>query len=263
MPKHKNQLMLFPSSNLFNILLLSWIALAAVTFILLLFISAPYGRHLRKGWGPNLSNRLGWILMEAPSALLMLVYFLTGSEPRNITMLVFLIIWEVHYLHRSLIFPFRFSSAKRDMPLVVIGMGIFFNIGNTFFNGLHLFHFSTDYPTSWLYDPRFIVGVAVFICGFVINQYADHVLFSLRRRGEKGYKIPHGGLYRWVSCPNYFGELLEWTGWALATWSLAGFSFALWTIANLVPRALSNHKWYKQQFADYPDNRKAIIPYIL
>jgi protein-S-isoprenylcysteine O-methyltransferase Ste14 len=88
-------------------------------------------------------------------------------------------------------------------------------------------------------------------------------LFSLRRRGEKGYKIPHGGLYRWISCPNYFGELLEWTGWAIATWSLAGFSFALWTFANLVPRALSNHKWYRQKFADYPKNRKAIIPYIL
>ena len=255
--------MLFPSFNLFNFLQLFWIALAVGTFLLLLYISAPYGRHLRKGWGPNLSNRLGWILMEAPSAVLMLVYYLTGSGQRSITMLVFLIVWEVHYLHRSFIFPFRFSSAKRDMPLLIIGMGIFFNAANTFFNGLHLFHFSLDYPVSWLSDIRFISGMVLFVAGFAINQHADHVLFSLRRPGETGYKIPRGGLYRWISCPNYFGELLEWTGWAMATWSLAGLSFALWTFANLVPRALSNHKWYNEQFPDYPKNRKAILPYLL
>jgi 3-oxo-5-alpha-steroid 4-dehydrogenase 1 len=255
--------MLFPSNQLFNILLLSWIGLAIATFILLLFVSAPYGRHLRKGWGPSLSNRLGWIIMETPSALLILAYFLTGSGPRNATMLVFLIIWEVHYLHRSLIFPFRFSSAKKDMPVLVIAMGMFFNIVNTFFNGVQLFHFSPGYPSSWLGDPRFIFGAAVFICGFVINQYADHVLFTLRRPGETGYKIPRGGVYNWISCPNYFGELLEWTGWAIATWSLAGFSFALWTFANLVPRALANHSWYRLQFPEYPRKRKAMIPFLL
>lgn len=255
--------MLFPSFNLFNFLQLFWIALAVGTFLLLLYISAPYGRHLRKGWGPNLSNRLGWIIMEAPSAVLMFVYYFTGSSQRSLTMLVFLIVWEVHYLHRSFIFPFRFSSAKRDMPLLVIGMGIFFNTANTFFNGLHLFHFSPDYPVSWLSDFRFAGGIVLFFAGFAINQYSDHVLFSLRHPGETGYKIPRGGLYRWISCPNYFGELLEWTGWALATWSLAGLSFALWTFANLVPRALSNHKWYKEQFPDYPKNRKAILPFLL
>jgi 3-oxo-5-alpha-steroid 4-dehydrogenase 1 len=255
--------MLFPSFNLFTILLLSWLALAICTFILLFFVSAPYGRHLRKGWGPNLSNRLGWMIMEFPSALLMLVYYANGSGPRSITMLVFLIIWEVHYMHRTFIFPFRLPGEKKDMPIIIIFMGIFFNTGNTFFNGLHLFNFSPDYPESWLYDPRFIVGAAVFICGFVINQYADQVLFNLRKPGETGYKIPKGGIYRFISCPNYFGELLEWTGWAIATWSLAGLSFAVWTVANLIPRALSNHNWYKRQFPDYPKERKAIIPYIL
>ena len=149
------------------------------------------------------------------------------------------------------------------MPLLIIGMGIFFNAANTFFNGLHLFHFSLDYPVSWLSDIRFIGGMVLFVAGFAINQHADHVLFSLRRPGETGYKIPRGGLYRWISCPNYFGELLEWTGWAMATWSLAGLSFALWTFANLVPRALSNHQWYRQHFADYPANRKAIIPFLV
>ena len=70
------------------------------------------------------------------------------------------------------------------------------------------------------------------------------------------------GVFKWISCPNYFGEILEWIGWALATWSLAGLSFAVWAIANLVPRARANHKWYLENFAEYPRSRKALIPKI-
>ncbi|MBN2273706.1 MAG: DUF1295 domain-containing protein [Bacteroidales bacterium] len=255
--------MIIPSPDLFNTMLFIWMALAVATFVLLLFVSAPYGRHLRRGWGPNLSNRLGWLIMEMPSSVLMLVWFFTGHGQGNIVLILFLVLWEIHYIHRTFIFPLRFHSNKKDMPVVVVFMGIFFNVGNTCFNGLHLFHFSTDYAVSWLYDWRFIIGAVIFITGFVINQHADHVLFTLRKPGETGYKIPYGGLYRWISCPNYFGEVLEWTGWAIATWSLPGVSFAIWTLANLVPRALTNHNWYVRHFKEYPKDRKAMIPYVL
>jgi steroid 5-alpha reductase family enzyme len=119
------------------------------------------------------------------------------------------------------------------------------------------------YPVSWLQDPRFVAGVLVFAAGYFINRRSDKILRNLRKPGETGYKIPQGGLFRWVSAPNYFGELTIWTGWAIATWSLAGLSFAVFTAANLVPRALTNHKWYLDKFPDYPAKRRAIIPYIL
>jgi protein-S-isoprenylcysteine O-methyltransferase Ste14 len=72
--------------------------------------------------------------------------------------------------------------------------------------------------------------------------------------------VPQGGLYRWVSSPNYLGEIVQWAGWALATWSLPGVAFAVWTAANLVPRAQANQLWYRQRFPDYPPERKALIP---
>jgi 3-oxo-5-alpha-steroid 4-dehydrogenase 1 len=84
----------------------------------------------------------------------------------------------------------------------------------------------------------------------------------LRQPGEGGYKIPQGGIYRYISCPNYFGEVLEWCGWALATWSLTGLTFAVWTFANLAPRARSHHAWYHSHFPTYPKERKAFIPWI-
>jgi steroid 5-alpha reductase family enzyme len=127
-------------------------------------------------------------------------------------------------------------------------------------NGRWVTHFAPTYGASWLADPRFLVGAALFLAGFVINIQSDTILMNLRKPGETGYKVPQGGLYRWLSCPNYFGELVEWTGWAIATWSLPGLAFAIWTAANLVPRARTNHQWYREKFPDYPRERRAVLP---
>src|SRR5262249_1460418 len=116
------------------------------------------------------------------------------------------------------------------------------------------------YDASWLHDPRFLVGAALWIAGYTINRAADRTLRRLRARGESAYRIPRGMLFRWVSCPNYLGECVEWIGWAILTWSFAGLAFALWTLANLVPRARSHHAWYRAHFADYPRNRRALVP---
>jgi len=173
---------------------------------------------------------------------------------------VFLILWEAHYIHRAFIYPFRLRSRNREMPLAVVSMGIFFNGVNAYLNGRYLFMFSDVYPESWLLDLRFIAGALLFIAGYVVNRHADEVLRRLRGPGEKGYRIPYGGLYRWVSCPNYLGEIMTWAGWALATWSLPGLAFAVWTVANLAPRARSHHRWYIEQFPNYPPARKALLP---
>ena len=63
---------------------------------------------------------------------------------------------------------------------------------------------------------------------------------------------------------NYFGELLEWTGFAVASWSWAGAVFAWWTFANLAPRSASLYKRYEQEFGkEFTSlHRKRIIPFI-
>ncbi len=251
--------------TIFNGLIIAWLVTAAVTFLALLFISAPYGRHGRSGWGPQIPATLGWILMEAPSPLGMTLLFVlaTPERHRNPAAIAFLALWLVHYINRAFVFPFRMRNAGKTMPAAVALMAVVFNLGNAYLNGRWLFHFSPLYPDAWLTDPRFLVGVALFFAGFAINQHSDWVLLHLRKPGETGYKIPRGGLYRFVSCPNYFGEVLEWTGWALATWCVAGVTFAVWTAANLVPRAITHHRWYREQFPDYPSERRAVFPYVL
>lgn len=247
----------------FEGLIVSWFILAVLVSILLRFISAPYGRHTRQGWGPNLPSWVGWLIMEAPASLIFLVYFFISPKKNQIVPIIFLLLWMTHYFHRSFVYPFSLRGSARRMPVVVVAMGMVFNIGNTYINGRYLFMFSENYTIHWLYDPRFIVGVVMFTVGYIINKNADRTLRLLRKPGETGYKVPHGGLYRWISCPNYFGEIIEWFGWALATWSLAGLSFAIWTAANLGPRALTHHQWYQEEFPEYPPERKAIVPFIL
>jgi 3-oxo-5-alpha-steroid 4-dehydrogenase 1 len=247
-------------AKIFDLLIIIWFSLAAIVFVSLFFFTAPYGRHARRGWGQALNDRLSWIIMESAAPLLFLVLFFIGPYNRSPVSLVFLIMWELHYVHRAFIFPFTIRSSAPKMTLTVIIMGFVFNSANAYINGRYLFNFSGGYENTWIKDPRFITGLFIFILGFVINRQSDLLLRNLRQAGETAYKIPYGGLFHWVTCPNYFGEIMIWAGWAVMTWSPAGAAFAVWTAANLIPRARSHQKWYLEHFPDYPPERKTLIP---
>lgn len=241
-------------------LALAIIALGALTAIALRFISAPYGRHARAGWGPTLSARAAWIAMEAPASLGFLYVYLLGSRRGAPAAIALLALWQAHYAHRAFVYPFR-ARGGRPMPLAVAMMGAVFNLCNAYLNARQLSELGV-YPLAWLWDPRFLIGASLFVVGVAINLRADEALRALRAPGETGYKIPRGGLYEYVSSPNYLGELIAWTGWAVATWSLAGAAFALFSAANLVPRAATHHAWYRSNFDEYPAERRALIPFV-
>ncbi|MHA1547559.1 MAG: 3-oxo-5-alpha-steroid 4-dehydrogenase, partial [Alphaproteobacteria bacterium] len=138
-----------------------------------------------------------------------------------------------------------------------------FNLVNAGLNGAYLGAFADRFPDPWTSSPRFMIGLALFLLGAVVNIWADNRLLALRRQGTTDYKIPRGGLFAAVSCPNYLGEIVEWVGFAVMCWSLPALSFAVWTAATLVPRSLSHHRWYRDRFADYPSKRRAVVPYLL
>lgn len=241
------------------------IAFALVTFVGVSRVTAPYGRHQSQQsqqWGPTMPARLGWIVMETPAVLLFGWIYMQGQHRFETVPLVLLGLWQFHYIQRTYVFPFRMRGEGKRMPVLVCALAVVFQVLNAYVNARWISHWG-DYAASWLHDPRLWIGVALFLGGWLINFKADTMLFSLRKPGESGYEIPRGWLYEYVSCPNYLGEILEWCGWAIATWSLAGFGFALYTAANIGPRALANHRWYRTKFEDYPAERKALIPFLL
>jgi len=238
---------------------LSLFALGAISLVALIFISAPYGRHARKGWGPTVGNRLGWIVMESPAVLVFVALFLLGARSDELVPRLLCGLWLFHYIYRTFLFPFRLRTTDKRMPVVIALMAIVFNTLNAFINASWVGALGS-YPASWLSQPCFVGGTLLFFVGWSIHVHADGTLIALRKPGEKGYKIPRGGLYEWVSCPNYLGEILQWTGWTIATWSLPGLAFAFFTCCNLVPRALKHHQWYQETFKQYPKSRKALVP---
>ena len=248
---------------IYNYFVYAWIGVALLIFPILLFVTPPYGRHSRKGWGPLIPNRIGWIIMELPALLVFLLFALSGAAPKSMVVWLFILLWSLHYINRSLIYPLRIKTTGKKMPFSVALMAIFFNLVNGFINGYFLGHIQPKYPEYWLSDPRMIIGVMLFIFGLALNLQSDEKLLSLRSGGTNGYQIPHGGLFNKISCPNFFGEIVEWLGFALMTWSIAGLSFFIWTAVNLIPRALDHHRWYKTTFNDYPAERKAVFPYLL
>jgi steroid 5-alpha-reductase/3-oxo-5-alpha-steroid 4-dehydrogenase 1 len=243
-------------------LLVGWLLVSVVVFVYLLLFPAPYGRHQRAGWGPRLPAKLAWLLMEAPAVVTIAVCFLAGDR-FNLLAVVFLLLWEFHYVYRTFVFPMRMRGRGQAMPLAIVASGFAFNVINGYLNGRWLFALGPARAAGWLIEPRLLCGVALFAAGFVIHYKHDGILLALRGAGEGGYKIPRGGLYRFVSCPNYLGEIVEWAGFALAAWSPPALAFSLWTAANLVPRALAHHRWYRSTFADYPRGRKAVLPFLL
>lgn len=249
----------------FYLIVYGWIAIALFIFPVVLRIVAPYGRHTTRAWGALVDNRIGWILMESPALLVFSYSYLFGSGDRPALTWLFFFLWVGHYVNRTLIFPFRLHTKGKRMPLAIVFMAIGFNLVNGFINGYYLGTLATtaQYPLSYMLDPRFIGGIVLFLGGMFINMQADNILIHLRKPGETGYVIPTRALFRYISCPNHFGEIIEWTGFALMTWSSPALAFALWTLVNLFPRAIHHHKWYKEVFPNYPPSRKAIFPFFI
>lgn len=241
------------------------LALGVVVFIALHRVTAGYGMMYNKKWGPAVGNRLGWLLMEAPVFVAMLLFWLLSPRRGEVAPAVMASLFLLHYFQRSFIFPLLIKGKGR-MPFAIIAMGVVFNLINAYMIGGWLFWVSPEgtYPPSWLGSPLFILGTVIFFTGMAININSDHIIRSLRKPGDTRHYIPRGGMYKYVASANYFGELTEWIGYAILTWSLGGLAFAVWTFANLAPRARSIHRRYIAEFGDeYARlNRKYIIPFI-
>jgi 3-oxo-5-alpha-steroid 4-dehydrogenase 1 len=237
-----------------------------VSFVALQFETAPYGRFEATGsrwYGPRINGRVAWVLQEAPNVWFAGLYLLycpsraPGSLPNAVLLGMFLL----HYLQRTFVFPLLIRGGK-PTPLVVFLMAAAFCAANGYLQSCYLMRVA-DYPEGYLTSPRFLVGAALFLFGMAVNLHSDQVLRSLRPPGSKAYHIPRGGAFEYVSAANYFGELVEWAGWAVACGTPAAWVFVLTTASNLVPRARQTHAWYRATFGDkYPAARRAVIPFL-
>ena len=233
-----------------------WIIIGLVIFPINLIYKAPYGRHTSKKWGISIDNKLGWIIMELPALVVCPAIYFYFKIDFDIS-IMFICLWIIHYFNRTIIFPFRIKTKGKKMPLAIVLSAFFFNIVNGLINGYFLSNINLHSVSIFL-----ITGFLLFVLGLYINISSDNKLINLRKI-KKGYFVPKGGLFKYISCPNFFGEILEWFGFALMTFNIGTLSFFIWTCCNLIPRALAHHTWYKNKFNEYPKERKAILPFLI
>lgn len=260
------------TQDIFNGLLWGMSGMALIVFVCLYFVKAGYGLFRTKQWGWSINNKVAWVLMEAPAFLVMLTMWmlfcaegktwpsLSGSMPATL----FFGLFMLHYFQRSFIFPLLMQG-KSKMPVSIMLMGVTFNTINGLMQGGGLFLFpNPDFAlgADYLLHPHAVLGIVIFFLGMVINMHSDHVIRHLRKPGDTRHYLPRKGMYRYVTSGNYFGELLEWTGFAIAAATPAAWVFVWWTAANLVPRAHAIHKRYRQEFGEEVGKRKRVIPFI-
>lgn len=253
-----------PALSLYQATALGLTMAASLTLASLLFTTAPYGRYEREGkWGPEIDERIVWMVMEAVSPIMFLIFFLRGiaSGGSSVAQLVLAALFLGHYTYRSFIYPFRIRGVGKK-PVATGAMAVLFNAFNGSVNGWGV-GAAAHLTAGWLASPFFLLGIPLFFFGMWLNLNSDHILRNLRGPGETGYKIPHGSGFRFVTSPNYLGEIIEWTGFALAACTLGAAAFALFTASNIGPRAFQHHRWYRENFPDYPKSRKALLPFLL
>lgn len=249
--------------------------------------TASYGRHRSPAaTGKTIPAPVAWFLFESPTLWLTLLLFPLGKYHSNTKAKIHISFYLIHYFHRVLIYPLvmhllspknpktKTHKSKSNgyghvFPVKETTLGIIYNLLNGYLQARSASEYTNYGDGDKWFWWRFGVGLAIYAAGMAINVSADYALLRLKsdQTGGKivnnGYKIPKGGMFEWVSCPNYFGEIMEWFGWALVTCCWAPFLFFLNTCSILILRALAHHKWYLDKFGeDYPKNRKAVIPFV-
>ncbi|MCK5155372.1 MAG: hypothetical protein KAQ69_02995 [Spirochaetales bacterium] len=104
---------------LYSILLLTEFGLAVPIFILLFFIRAPYGKFLQKGWGAEIHAAPSWVLMELPACIIPLIFFLFSGKTNQPVYLVFLGVWQLHYIQRTFVYPAILNRACPKSTTIV------------------------------------------------------------------------------------------------------------------------------------------------
>jgi steroid 5-alpha reductase family enzyme len=126
-----------------------------------------------------------------------------------------------------------------------------------------------DVGTAWAWT-----GATVAFIGFLIETIADAQKSIAKRRDSKQFVST--GLYRIVRCPNYFGEILLWSGsfiicfsavctpwqWIIATLGYYGIIYVMFSGARRLEMRQQEIYGKSPQFQTYIHHRPLLIPFL-
>ncbi|SMF43542.1 methyltransferase [Pseudobacteriovorax antillogorgiicola] len=203
----------------------------------------------------GMSSRLGMFLLYFVPILAADIATFWFVASFDLVKLIIIAAINIHFIKRCLevLFLHKYSGPINIATVIQIAAAY------------SLAAFLLAYLNQWSIDRidgLFLLGMVLFAVGQVSNLY-HHKLLADLRTDDNSYKIPTGGLFEFVTAPHYLMELSAWLGVALMSRHLAAYMIFVWTCSYLLARALRTHAWYHEKFADYPDDRRVIVPFIL
>ena len=231
-----------------------------LTVLYLCFSPAPYGKFTPSGGvfsAFKINSKLAWLLQECPAFFIAFYTIVSRWSMLSPMSLLGLGLFSLHYFNRSFIFPFLIKSS-RDTPIETCLSAFSFCCFNgwlqsrsTIESNLH----SRDAHSAYL-------GLFLFLVGMYINISADSHLRELAaQRVGNAYLTPHKGMFKYVSSANYFGEIVEWFGFALLMQTPGAAWFSLFSTLFLGQRGYQTHKYYLAKIDDYPKSRSSVFPF--
>jgi len=216
-----------------------------------------------------LAAKAAWVIQELPcflAGILGLLYMYSSQTGYSVAAWLLMGMYTVHYTQRALIYPFFIKQGAQTKASAFV-LALVFCLYNGYLQCRFLVLFD-PYTAEEHASLRFIAGVLLFCTGMAINLHSDAILRNLRTERNPHfqpgtrYYIPRGGAFEFVSGANFFGEIVEWAGFAIAANSWVAFAFAAFTFANIGPRGAQHHQWLRAKFEDYPAHRRAVIPFL-
>lgn len=117
-------------------------------------------------------------------------------------------------------------------------------------------------PPGETFPVALRVGMVLWGLGTSLNLYHHWLLSRLRKDGAGGYHLPRGGLFGWVACPHYFGELVAWFGFALVFHHITALVFFSTMLLYLMGRSSATLSWYREKLTTTPEGWRRLIPLV-
>eukprot|EP01117_Protostelium_nocturnum_P011681 TRINITY_DN4251_c0_g1_i1.p1 TRINITY_DN4251_c0_g1~~TRINITY_DN4251_c0_g1_i1.p1 ORF type:complete len:293 (+),score=59.43 TRINITY_DN4251_c0_g1_i1:70-948(+) len=218
-----------------------------------------------KDLGPQIAWKTVFIIEYAGPLFLYLLFALRpsflysdASTPSTLVQKIALVCWIIHFAKREFetLFVHRFGNDTMPLGNLYKNCAYYWSFGLFIGYLVNRPHFGEGASLFWV-----LVGLAIFLLSEVGNGVTHLQLRNLRPAGSKTRRVPRGGLFNYVSCPNYTCEILAWVGFSIFTGSFGAWLFTLVGAGQMALWAQKKHARYRKEFPDYPRNRKALVPF--
>ncbi|XP_045116643.1 3-oxo-5-alpha-steroid 4-dehydrogenase 1-like [Portunus trituberculatus] len=237
-----------------------WGSIGLVVASLILQDSSPSSRSTSSRF--LIPGRVARFLQDCPAFFIPMVLVARGKQKAygSVVNQLCLGMFIMHFFQRCFISPLLMASQKptRFLPFL---LAFLTQIYNGILHGVYFVNYYRYNDEEWFYKPNFYIGFVLFLYGMKINIGADSILRKSEMQSQ--LQLPKGGWFEKISCPDYFGEIVEMWGYALASLAPPALVLASTTTLLLAHRARQSHQWYLKKYEDYPRTRKAVFPFLL